>query len=74
MNQVEKPIKPRWFVIVEVLISFVLLFALMQAWGVLALFLQRVGIPPLLAMLAASVLLIIAERLLLSRWTIGGGE
>lgn len=67
MNQVEKPIKPSWFVIVETLISVVLLLAIAWAWSGLSSLLQRIGIPPLVAMLMATAILGIGSLFVLRR-------
>lgn len=70
MNQTdEKPMKPKWFVIVEIVLSFALLYALMTVFIGLTNGLALIGIPPMWAMiLAALILLVVVHGVILPRW------
>lgn len=70
MNQTdEKPMKPRWFVIVEIALSFALFYALLTVFVGFTSGLKLIGVPPLWAMiLAALVLLLVVHGLILPNW------
>lgn len=70
MNQTdEKPMKPKWFVIVEIALSFVLLYVLLMVFIVLANALKLLGIPPMWAMLLALVIfLAVIHGIILPNW------
>lgn len=70
MNQIdEKPMKPKWFVIVEIALSFVLLYVLLMVFIVLANALKLLGIPPMWAMLLAlGIFLAVIHGIILPNW------
>lgn len=70
MNQVdEKPMKPKWFVIVELVLSFALLYALLAIFVGLANGLALIGVPPMWAMIGAALILVaVVHLLILPNW------
>ncbi len=70
MNQTdEKPMKPKWFVIVEVAVSVVLLHVLLAMLVVITSGLKLIGVPPMWAMiLALGILLVVVHGLILPNW------
>lgn len=70
MNQTdEKPMKPKWFVIVEIAVSFALLYALLTIFIGLTNGLALIGVPPMWAMiLAALILLAVVHGVILPNW------
>lgn len=70
MNQTdEKPMKPKWFVIVEIALSAVLLYVLLAMLVGLTSGLKLIGVPPMWAMiLAALILLVVVQGLILPNW------
>lgn len=70
MNQTdEKPMKPKWFVIVEIALSFVLLYALLMVFSALTNALKLLGLPPMGAMiLALGILLVVIHGIILPNW------
>lgn len=71
-NLNEKPQKPGWFWIVEAIISLALFYLIYTIWTGAAKFFMRLGLPPMVGLIAAlMVLAALVHWVILPKWKVG---